>query len=88
MSTECSQRALGDLAIYHHFHVTCLCFHLLLTCMILSTPYVRIFQFRILHRTTRAYIAPLVLEAIDITPLSPTPAPLLCSGEILELGLF
>ena len=57
-------------------------------CTILSTPRARASHFRILYRTPGVNIAPLVLEAIEIAPLSPTPAPLLGSGEILELGLF
>ena len=65
-----------------------LCFHSPLTCTILSTPRARASHFRILYRTPGVNIAPLVLEAIEIAPLSPTPAPLLGSGEILELGLF
>lgn len=63
-------------------------FHSPLTCMILSTPSARTSYFRILYRTPGVNIVPLVLEVIEITPLSPTPAPLLGPGEILELGLF
>ncbi|EYE97964.1 uncharacterized protein EURHEDRAFT_264480 [Aspergillus ruber CBS 135680] len=46
-----------------------LCFHYLLTCMILRTPSARTSHFRILHHTPGVNIAPLVLEAIDATAL-------------------
>ena len=90
MNTEYNQRVPGHLAIYHHFRVISPLFSF-------SThlydpeqppPRARAFHFRILYRTPGVNIAPLVPEAIEIAPLSSTPAPLLGSGEILELGLF
>ena len=88
MNTEYNQSVPGLSLFIIIFESFRLCFHSPLTCTILSTPRARASHFRILYRTPGVNIAPLVLEAIEIAPLSPTPAPLLGSGEILELGLF
>ena len=55
---------------------------------LLSTPSAKDFHFRILHRIPGVNIAPLVLEAIEVAPLSPTPAPRLGSRKYWRLGLF
>jgi len=51
----------------------------------LSTASAEEFHFRILHRIPDVNIAPLVLEATEIAPLSLTSVPLLGSRKILEV---
>ena len=84
MNTEYIWRVLGALTIYCHFCVI----------SILGLQDSEHQQcedlphFSILYRTPGVDIAPLMLEAIEIAPLSPTPAPSLGSREHCSLGLL
>ena len=84
MNTEYTRRVLGALAIYCHFCVTSI-----LDLQDSEHPQCKdLLHFRILYRTPGVDIAPLMLEAIEIAPLSPTPAPSLGSRGTLELRAF